>query len=328
MRTSGSLPGFWLTDHWLSHLLSPIGWLYGRVMRQRRLRYLDGRLRSTKLPVPVMVVGNIFVGGTGKTPLVIWLVEQARRQGLKAGVILRGYGGHQRGPALVTPDSNPSAVGDEAILIAQRAGCPVAVGRRRVAAAELLIKDCSLDLLISDDGLQHYALGRDFEIAVIDGERGLGNGRCLPAGPLRERPDRLKDTDLVVANGPVVPESAGQFTLQPGRLTPLQSPQDQAAPGRGARIHAIAGIGHPQRFFKLLAELGFIVVPHAFADHHPYRKEDLSFSEDLPIIMTEKDAVKCRFLAPMNSWFIPVEAQPDPAMETVLVDFLKSLKER
>lgn len=328
MSNSRGLPAFWLKEHGLGQLLAPIGLLYGLIMRRRRQRYLEGRLPSVRLPIPVVVVGNIFVGGTGKTPLVIWLVEAARQLGYNPGVILRGYGGSSAGPVCVSHDSDPLMVGDEAVLIAHRAKCAVAIGKKRVAAAQLLMDTVSPDIIISDDGLQHYALGRDVEIAVIDGERGLGNRRCLPAGPLREPSDRLKGVDLVIANGPSVPESQGQFNLRTGALAPLVKEPNKTVPVSGDRVHAVAGIGNPQRFFNTLSQLGFDVIPHCFADHHAFQPDDLQFEDNLAIVMTEKDAVKCRTFAPNNSWTLPVTAEPDSATKTQLMALLASLQEK
>ncbi|MBS3786076.1 MAG: tetraacyldisaccharide 4'-kinase [Gammaproteobacteria bacterium] len=327
MSSSRALPAFWLKENWLAKALAPLGAVYGRAMRYRRQQYLDGRRASTQLPTPILVVGNIFVGGTGKTPLVIWLVEGARQQGMTPGVILRGYGGTSAGPESVQHDSDPQTVGDEAVLIAQRTGCAVAIGKDRVAAAQLLIDTASPDLIISDDGLQHYALARDIEIAVIDGERGLGNGRCLPAGPLRECPERLKSVDLVIANGPATPDSDGSFTLKVSGLQPLSHKIGNVPPVPGNRVHAVAGIGNPQRFFSALTHLGFDVIPHRFADHHAFKPTDLQFGDQRAIIMTEKDAVKCRRFAPLNSWSLPVMADPEPEMEEKLMALLASLKD-
>lgn len=327
-RTLGQLPAFWLNDQWPARVLAPLGCLYGWFMQKRREYYLSGRFSVVSLDVPVVVVGNIFVGGTGKTPLVVWLVEAARERGFNPGVILRGYGGQAKKPRLVTAQSDPLDVGDEAVLIAQRIACPVAIGRNRVAAARCLTEHATVDLIISDDGLQHYKLGRDVEIAVIDGARGLGNRRCLPAGPLRECPARLTSVQLVVANGPAVPESHGQFVLAPGILRPLRPEGSNTPPVPGDAVHAVAGIGHPDRFFDMLRSLNYKVIPHAFADHQVYQAADLAFDDALPIFMTEKDAVKCQPFAPSDSWVLPVTAQPDAATKAKLINLLAALKER
>lgn len=326
-RTREQFPAFWLKDQWPARVLAPLGSLYGWVMQKRREYYLSGRFSVTSLEVPVVVVGNIFVGGTGKTPLVIWLAEAARAQGFNPGVILRGYGGQSKTPRLVTPQSDPRDVGDEAVLIAQRVGCSVAIGRNRVGAARCLLDQAGPDLIISDDGLQHYALQRDVEIMVIDGVRGLGNRRCLPAGPLRERPARLASVQLVVANGAALPESQGQFALTPSAPYPLRADETNAPPMPGDTVHAVAGIGHPARFFDMLGSLEYNVIPHAYADHQVYRLADLTFADALPVIMTEKDAVKCQSFAPSNTWVMPVSAQPDSVTKVDLIHLLEGLKE-
>ncbi|WP_440995424.1 tetraacyldisaccharide 4'-kinase [Arhodomonas sp. SL1] len=307
------VPGWWLRRGVLSTALAPLGVLYGAVSHARR-RYWARHAPSA--PLPVIVVGNLFVGGSGKTPLVIHLVERARALGMTPGVILRGYGGRGRQwPQPVTRNSDPAIVGDEAVLIAERAGCPVAAGPDRVAAARLLAGS-GCDLLISDDGLQHYRLRRQAEVIVIDAARGLGNGRCLPAGPLREPPARLRDADLVLARDGTRPEAAAGYRLQPGALQPLEATCQATPPVPGSSVHAVAGIGHPGGFFAMLEGLGYKVLPHPFPDHHRFRPVDLEFDDDRPVVMTEKDAVKCRHL--IRGWYLPVTAVPDEAAATAM----------
>ena len=225
--------------------------------------------------------------------------------------------------------SDPDAVGDEALLLARRTGRPVMVGRDRPAAARALLAAAPVDLVISDDGLQHYALGRDVEIAVVDAQRRHGNGRCLPAGPLREPVERLEAVDLVVGNGAALTPGGAFFRLEPAALQPLAELTDPPAPpAPGSRVHAVAGIGHPQRFFATLTRLGYQPERHALGDHHRFRAADLHFADDRPVIVTEKDAVKCQALAPANSWFLPVMAQPDPATAERLRALLGMAKTR
>lgn len=310
-RWYGGRAPFWWT--------LPLASLYGAVVAVRRGLYHKGWLRSQRLPVPVIVVGNIVVGGAGKTPLVIALVEALRRRGWKPGVVSRGYGGNARGSQLLGVRPDPSVAGDEPALIANRTDVPVAIGADRPAAAELLTRE-GVDVVVADDGLQHYALGRDIEICVIDGARRLGNGRLLPAGPLREPASRLHEVDFVVCNGGKA--QAGEI---PMRLVLADSVRlDDSAVSKplagfaGSKVHAVAGIGHPSRFFESLREAGIDLVVHAFPDHHRYAPSDLGFGDDLPVLMTEKDAIKCRVFARQNWWSVPVTAQlPESFLETV-----------
>jgi len=295
---------------------------FGLLVRLRRAAYARRTLHSRRLPRPVIVVGNLTVGGSGKTPLVIWLAQQLAERGLKPGVVLRGYGGRAargRTPLLVQPDSDVALVGDEALLLRQRTALPVAIGRDRAAAAELLLPS-GVDVIIADDGLQHLRLARDFEIAVLDGVRALGNGYLLPAGPLREPVPRLASVDAVVINGepaavwPLVQAvgvtRAFVMRLNGEWLRALGGEGEPLALSSlaGQRVHAIAGIGHPQRFFAQLAAAGLQVIAHAFPDHHRYRAAELEFGDRLPLLMTEKDAVKCRQFAAPDRWYLPVAA--------------------
>lgn len=320
--------GWYQGSGWL-RLLRPLEWLFRYLARRRRQGFLAHPERVWLPPVPLIVVGNITVGGTGKTPLVLFLVDWARRRGFRPGVISRGYGARPpQYPFVVRPDSSAGEVGDEPLLIAARSDCPVVIDPDRPAAARHLLEHFDCDLIISDDGLQHYALGRHLEILVLDSERGLGNGRCLPEGPLREGVSRLDEVDLVVVNGQgdFCPPGAHRMELAPARLIAIDGSRRCAPadwPG-GRRVHAIAGIGNPQRFFDTLRGLGFDPVPHSFADHHAYRSQDLRFDEALPILMTEKDAVKCRGLAPPDSWYLTVEARLAPVFESALASKLNS----
>jgi tetraacyldisaccharide 4'-kinase len=298
--------------------LRPLSWLFGAAVRLRRAAYERGWFRSERLQRPVIVVGNLTVGGSGKTPLVIWLSARLRAEGLSPGIVLRGYGGAAaRGsnPLRVEPDSDPDVVGDEALLLRRRTGEPVAVCRKRVRAAKMLL-EAGANVIVSDDGLQHLAMARDFEIAVVDAERGFGNGYLLPAGPLREPRQRLDRVDAVVLNGAGATEQAplrrGAFgmNLFGDRLVPLSGGTACAlASFAGQSVHALAGIGNPDRFFSALRAAGLIVIEHPFPDHHRYRDAEIRFADGLPVLMTEKDAVKCSKLGGPNHWFLPVSAQ-------------------
>ena len=295
----GSRPPPWWT--W------PLAGLYGALTGLRRRLYASGRLRSERLPVPVVVIGNLTAGGTGKTPLTIALAEALRAEGLRPGVVSRGYGGSQREPRLLGDDPDPAEVGDEPCLI-RASGVPVAVGRDRPAAARLLVA-AGCDVVIADDGLQHYRLSRDLEICVIDGARGFGNGHLLPAGPLREPLSRLATVDFQVCNG-AERDGAIAMRLRGDQAVNLQdgigAPLSRFA---GQQVHAVAAIGHPQRFFDALRAQGIAVSGHAFPDHHPFAPVDLDFGDGLPVLMTDKDAVKCRRFARPNWWRVPVRAE-------------------
>jgi tetraacyldisaccharide 4'-kinase len=334
---SGRLQQIWYDRSrppWLLRLLSV---LFALAVRVRSGAYAVGLRRQIRISKPVIVVGNLTVGGTGKTPLVIWLVEQLRAQGFHPGVILRGYGGRASGgskPVQVQSDSDPADVGDEALLLRLRTGGLVVAGRDRVRAAQQAVL-AGADVVIADDGLQHLRLARDFEIAVIDAARGLGNGYLLPAGPLREPRARLAHVDATVLNGdrPVAREARSvSYTmrlhgeqLQP--LTPGAEPLPLSA-FSGQRVHAIAGIGNPQRFFRQLSEAGLEVLGHPFPDHHRYRAEDLAFGDQLPLLMTEKDAVKCRSFAAANRWYLPVAASFDQKEGAALLARLQACLKR
>lgn len=308
---------YWLERHWqrdtfVSRLLLPLAWLYGAVAALNRSLYGIGWRRSEKLPVPVVVVGNITVGGTGKTPLVAAIVRQLAAQGWRPGIITRGYRGRAESwPQLVTPHSDPFRVGDEPVLLAARCGVPVVADPNRARGVRwLLAHEC--DVIVSDDGLQHYRLRRDLEIVVVDGERRFGNGRCLPAGPLREPPARLQQVDAIVVNGTA---GAGQWSMRlaPTEFRRVANPEETAplAAFRAHTVHAVAGIGYPPRFFGLLRELGVDVSEHPFPDHHAFQPRDLEFPGPHAIIMTEKDAVKCRRFAGERAWYLAVEAELD-----------------
>jgi tetraacyldisaccharide 4'-kinase len=336
--------------------LRALSWAFAAALRVRRRAYARGWLRSRRLAAPVVVIGNLNVGGSGKTPLAIWLVAQLRAAGYQPGVVLRGYGGaaaRGRGALRVEPDSDPVQVGDEALLLRRRTQVPVAVCRDRVRAAQLLLAQ-GVDVIVADDGLQHLALARNFEIAVIDGERGFGNGYLLPAGPLREPPRRLASVDAVVVNGEgrywgeLAAAAAAAAAAGAGRATELSAVA--AGPGRpftmrlrgerlaalgggneaiglsslaGQRVHALAGIGNPERFFAQLRAAGLELIEHAFPDHHRYRADELAFDDALPLLMTEKDAVKCSAFGGPNRWYLPVTAEFAAAEAAALLGRLR-----
>jgi len=292
-------------------LLTPFSLVYRVIVSLRRLAFKTGILCSVRVPLPVIIVGNITVGGTGKTPLVAWLAKYLQSKGYKPGIISRGYGGQASSwPQQVRPDSDPAVVGDEAVLLAAMTLCPMAVAPDRVAAASALIEHGDCDVILSDDGLQHYALQRDIEIAVIDGVRRFGTGFFMPAGPLREPVSRLQEVDLVVING-LGKGQEHQMRMIQGDVHNLLDPGKVCAMDdfRSQTVHAVAGIGNPERFFQSLKNVGLRVESHSFPDHYRYGPEDIHFGDDRPVFMTEKDAVKCRHFAAENDWYVPVEAR-------------------
>lgn len=319
-------------DAWLNRIWyegAPPAWwlrvpslLFAAASALRRALYRFRILRQARLPVPVIVVGNITVGGTGKTPLVLQLVLALRNAGFAPGIVSRGYGGENSNqPLAVTAATSPRRAGDEPVLLASRSGAPLWVHPHRAQAAEALLATSAVDVIVCDDGLQHYALARDIEIAVVDGMRGFGNGRVLPAGPLREPLRRLHDVDHVVVTGtgmawpgpslpPEVEGRTATMLLRPAALVNLRSgerrPPDALADQRCA---ALAGIGNPQRFFSSLAELGYTATCRAFPDHHIFSAADFDFAGDQPLLMTEKDAVKCREFARPDWWYLEIDAE-------------------
>lgn len=319
MSLSDRLLKAWYQErrHPLLGLLCPLESLYRRVVRGKRAAFVAGKGAIYRAPVPVIVVGNITVGGTGKTPLILWLIQHCRARGLRVGVVSRGYGA--RPPSLpwrVLPDQDAAATGDEPALIVRRTGVPLFIDPDRGRAVRALLDSESVDLVLCDDGLQHYRLARDLELVLIDAARGLGNRRCLPAGPLREPEERLQSVDAVLFNGATHDRAEGYaFHLQPTELVRVRDgarrplgyfPPDQA-------LHAVAGIGNPQRFFTTLEALHWRPIAHPFADHAQYAPERLTFSPPLPLVMTEKDAVKCRDFAADDWWYLAVDAVPSAA---------------
>ncbi len=317
MALSDRLLDAWYRSHPLLTLLRPLEWLYRRVVCGKRQAFLAGRGDIYRAPVPVIVVGNITVGGTGKTPLILWLIEHCRGRGLRVGVVSRGYGA--RPPQLpwrVRTEHSAAEAGDEPLLLVQRSGVPLVIDPQRSRAVQALLAQETLDLILCDDGLQHYRLARDLELVLIDAARGLGNRRCLPAGPLREPVERLGEVDAVLFNGASADSEQGYaFRLQPTALVNLRSGAraalDHFPPGQA--VHGVAGIGNPQRFFNTLEALNWRPIAHAFADHASYSPQLLSFSPPLPLLMTEKDAVKCRSFAADDWWYLAVDAVPSEA---------------
>ena len=305
----------WLQARWYGgrkpgFLLRALAWCYGVAVCLRRIAYRRGWLRMHRVGVPVIVVGNITVGGSGKTPLVIALVEHLRAHGWKPGVVSRGYGRRSRGQAVVDGHTSPEQGGDEPVLIARRCKVPVVVDADRVAAARRVVA-LGCDIVIADDGLQHHRLHRDVEIEVIDGARRHGNAMLLPAGPMREPIDRASECDFHCVNGDGARAGEHAFRLRGDTLVGNDGRMCALTALSGRRVHAMAGIGNPQRFFGSLRTAGLELIEHPFSDHHPYRPQDLDFNDTMPIVMTEKDWVKCSAFAPANCWMLPVHAEPD-----------------
>ena len=318
----------WYGNNPLAWLLLPFSLLFWVVSSVRRLLYVLHLKKVHRFPVPLIVVGNITVGGTGKTPLVVWLCGHLEELGYRPGIVARGYGGRaSHWPQQVRPDSDPVMAGDEAVLLARLTGRPVCVGPDRPEAVRELLEYTDCDIVVSDDGLQHYAMGRDMEIVVVDGERGLGNEFLLPAGPLRELPGRLRQADLVISNGswwdsiPIM-KIADPVVLPLLDLTEEPQPLTRA---EGEKVHAVAGTGNPRRFFTLLEQCGLEIIPHAFPDHYDYRREDLQFDDELPVLMTEKDAVKYARFATDRHWLVRIGVIPDEAFVNKLDELLQDL---
>ena len=323
----------WLQRRWYGNsapiVMVPLSWLFRGAVALRRMAYKQAWLPSQRLPVPVVVVGNLTVGGTGKTPLTIWLVEFLRAAGYKPGVVSRGYGGRkQHKPLAVSADTDPSEAGDEPVLIARRTDCPVVVFPRRFEAGQALLAATDCDIIIADDGLQHYALARDVEIAVVDGERRFGNGFCLPAGPLREPVRRLGEADLIVCRGQAG-EGEYPLSLACGAAVSLddESVSKPLADFSGMKLRAVVGIGHPGRFFADLRDAGLVFEERAFPDHHRYRPEDLGPDDGANVLMTEKDAVKCRGFATGRLWSVPLRARLPPAFGEKLLQLVKAKRD-
>lgn len=310
----------WLLRRWYGPgpiwLLVPLTGLFIVLSAVRRFCYRHGILRIVRLPVPVIVVGNLTAGGTGKTPLVIWLSQALQAQGYCPGIVTRGHGGKSRHwPLPVTPASSVAEAGDEALLLARTTGLPVMSGPDRVAAARQLLQDFSVNVIVSDDGLQHYRLGRDLQIVMLDGERGFGNGWQLPAGPLREPAAAIKNADMVVCKGRLpagldAPPHTAIMRLSLTQAVRLHDGLTQPlANFRGRSVHSVAGIGHPEQFFAALVAEGIQVEPHALPDHARLSRHAVVFDDAKPVLMTEKDAVKCEGFNLPDHWYVPAHAE-------------------
>ncbi|MCW9025557.1 MAG: tetraacyldisaccharide 4'-kinase [Gammaproteobacteria bacterium] len=325
MSVARTLYNIWYNKSGVTILLRPLTWLYLLIIFVRRLFYKIHIFRSIKLPVPVIVVGNLTVGGTGKTPVVIYIANLLKRSGYSPGIISRGYGGKaKKWPQQVRPDCDPVMVGDEAIVISRRTQCPMSVGPDRAETGRMLHEHSHCDVIISDDGLQHYKLRRDVEIVLIDGMRRFGNGFCLPAGPLREPVSRKDQADFVITNGiagynEYSMEYRGNVAvnlLDESRHMNLDEFGDEL-------VHLIAGVGNPDRFFEQMRNKGLNISEHAFTDHHLFAEDDLTFNDEFPILMTEKDAVKCHRFAKENMWYLPIEIHMDNDFDMQLLNLLE-----
>lgn len=302
--------------------------LYGALAHTRRALYAHGMMRRVRLTIPVVVAGNITVGGTGKTPLTLWLADGLARSGRRPGIVCRSYAAQAAAPALVPPDGDPSHHGDEAVLMASRAACPVWSGPHRARTAQAMVAaHPDIDVVVCDDGLQHHALERDVEIAVIDAARAFGNGCLLPAGPLREPVARLGQVDAIVLHGeaavPGLPHGVAHFrmSLAGDRFIQVGQPRctRTAREFAGQRLAAIAGIGNPQRFFDRLRGLGLTFAAKAFPDHHRYAPADIAALDADCVLMTEKDAIKCARFADARLWMLPVSAVVDAALLDIVL---------
>jgi tetraacyldisaccharide 4'-kinase len=301
----------WYQPNCFVYFLLPLSWCYQGIIFLRHFFYRIGLKTITHFKVPVIVVGNLTVGGTGKTPLVIWLANLLQKEGFRPGIVSRGYKAKTTSfPHIVNKKDTASLVGDEAILIAQKTNCPIVIDPNRVAAVKKLLAATNCNIVISDDGLQHLALGRDLEILVIDGKRRLGNGFCLPGGPLREPKNKLNKVDFIVTNGQALNgEFSMQFKVQ--KIYNLKNPRlhRSAINFKKETIHAVTGIGNPEKFFSLLRKLKLKIIEHPFPDHYHFSSNDFDFGDNLPIIMTEKDAVKCKSFVKKNFWGLAIYAQ-------------------
>lgn len=326
-------PSWWSSRGWAAAAWLPLAGIFLLIASLRRQAYRAGWLAARRLAVPVIVVGNIAAGGSGKTPVVIWLAAALKARGFTPGILSRGYGGNAQEPMAVAADGDPARVGDEPLLLARRTGCPLWIGRdRRAAGQALLAEHPEVDVLVTDDGLQHYRLARDAEVIVID-ETILGNAWPLPAGPLREPLSRLAAASLLIGNGPISPRLKSRLPSVPQASMRLEArqfyrlgrPAEQrdAVAFSGLRLHALAGIGNPQRFFATLRELGLeLASTRSLPDHYDFAAGDLAVPAGEVLLLTEKDAVKCASFAPHETWVLPVEAHIDDAALEPLLELL------
>lgn len=318
----------WYTKSPYAYLLLPFAKAYETAIKTRRYLYRHHFKKIFKFNVPIIVIGNLTVGGTGKTPLVIWLAKFLKNHGFNPGIVSRGYGGKAWiYPQEVTAESDPSIVGDEAIVLASQTLCPMAVDPKRPAAVQMLLDKYHCDVVLSDDGLQHYAMARDIEILVVDGKRRFGNRMCLPAGPLREPLSRLSEVNFIVTNGSAAPGEF-QMSLVPDAFHNVANPA-QIKPlidFVGQVVHAVAGIGNPFRFFQSLRQMGLTIVEHVFSDHYYLTPEDINYGEDALVIMTEKDAVKCKSFADDRHWYLSAVPVVEDAFAEKLLEKLQEVK--
>ncbi|NOQ78780.1 MAG: tetraacyldisaccharide 4'-kinase [Gammaproteobacteria bacterium] len=341
-----SITHYWQSINFVSMMLAPISFLFCSLVFIRRLCYRLGIFKSVSEKLPVIVVGNIYIGGSGKTPFVIWLVEQLKDAGYKPAVVSRGYGALNEKeadlpwPRLVNLQQDIRLFGDEPFIIHQATQCPVVVDPDRKRAVKKISRSTDCDVIISDDGLQHYAMSRFIEINITDARRLYGNGLCLPAGPLREGVGRLNSVDYIIYNisrgfaHKTVPQETIQYPEKTFsmeyELLLMKSLSEQTEQSmtlkdfKGKIVHAVAGIGDPEQFFTLLKNYGLIVIEHPFNDHYQYKKSDLVFDEPHPVIMTEKDAVKCRRFSLSDSWYLPIKAKIDHNLLIQIVNQLKT----
>lgn len=322
----GRIQNIWSSKTGVTQLLRPLTGLFCLITFLRRWSYKLHILNSTRLSVPVIIIGNLTVGGSGKTPLVVYIVNRLKAAGYRPGIISRGYGGKaSHWPQQVRADSDPTVVGDEPILIARRTQCPMAVGPNRVEAGKALLKYEDCDIVVCDDGLQHYALNRDIEIVVIDGVRRFGNGYCLPAGPLREPVKRLDKVDFIVTNGSAL---QNEYSMQYIGKTLINLHNNKLERNleefRKQKVHAIAAIGNPEKFYNTLKNAKLEFETHFFPDHHAFKKEDMAFADNEPILMTEKDAVKCQRFATDRMWYLPIEATLSNTFEMQLLNKIEA----
>ena len=310
-------------------LLWPFTKMFAALVKCRQYFYAKNWLNKYRSPVPVIVVGNITVGGTGKTPLVIYLAQLLRKHGYNPGIVSRGYKGKVKSVVLVSPHSDPKVVSDEAVLLANRGQCPVIIAKKRAVGIKQIVRHNKVNIIISDDGLQHYALERDIEIAVIDGERRFGNGFSLPMGPMREPETRLDSVDLIVVNGGQT-LSDREYAMQIVNKTvySLGHPAKtiELASLKGTTVHAVAGIGYPQRFFQYLQDVGINVIPHAFPDHYEFSPATVSFPDQHLVLMTEKDAVKCKHFANYKHWVVAISVELAPSFDESILSLIEGLK--
>ena len=340
------LTQYWQSLNFVSMVLFPFSLLFCLLVSARRFFYRLGWLKSNSPRLPVIVVGNIYIGGNGKTPFVIWLAEQLKAAGYKPGIVSRGYGAlsekqtaeqqaEHTWPRQVNQTQDSRLFGDEPLLIQQSTRCPVIIDPARSRAVAKIENETDCDVIISDDGLQHYAMSRFIEINISDAGRLYGNGLCLPAGPLRERQSRLKSVDYIVYNisrgklpKPVVMEHGREFVMS-YEMCALQPLSDNCQAMtlddfKGKIVHAVAGIGDPGQFFRLLENSGLKLIEHPFADHYQYKEQDLVYEEPYPIIMTEKDAVKCQSFTLTECWYLPIKAKVDSALASNIINQLKT----